>query len=58
VTLKANLTLVANRGELHMIHGYAEANANDLLSDLEMDPYSGFPSYKQVRCQIKKEGVQ
>lgn len=58
LTLKANLTLIANRGELHMIHGYQEANANDLLSDVELDPYSGFPSYKQVRCRIEKEAGQ
>lgn len=52
--LKANLSLISGRGELHLIHGYAEANANELISDVENDPYSGFPSYKQVRCRIQK----
>lgn len=58
VQVKANLTLVANRGELHLSHGYEEANANDLISDEELDPYSGFPSYKQVRCRIERGGLR
>jgi len=51
----ANLTIVANVGDLHLIHGYEEANATDLISWNALDPYSGFPSFKQVRCGIEKE---
>ncbi len=53
--LKANLTLSANRGDLHMFHGYAEANANELVPNTENDPYSGFPSFKQIRCRIQRD---
>ena len=41
-----------------MIHGYEEANTTDLMSWDELDPYSGFPSYKQFRCAIEKEDVK
>ena len=51
----ANLTLVANTGDLHLIHGYEEACATDLVPWTLLDPYSGFPGYKQVRCGIEKE---
>ena len=54
IHLLANLTEVANTGDLHLIHGYEEANATDLLSWNALDAYSGFPSYKQIRCGIEK----
>ena len=50
-----NVTEVSQPGDLHMIHGYEEANASDLISWAYLDPYSGFPSYKQLRCAIEKE---
>ena len=55
IHVKANLTIVSNVGDLHLIHGYEEANASDLISWNALDPYSGFPSYKQIRCAIEKE---
>lgn len=55
LSVLANVTGLANRGDLHMIHGYEEANASDLISWNYLDPYSGYPSYKQVRCAIRKE---
>ena len=58
IHVKANVTEVANQGDLHMIHGYEEANTTDLMSWDELDPYSGFPSYKQFRCAIEKEDVK
>lgn len=54
IRLKANVTELANRGELHSYHGYAEANVNDLISADHLDPYTGFPGYKQFRCAIRK----
>ena len=55
IHLLANVTEVASQGELHLIHGYEEANASDLIATDYLDPYSGFPSYKQLRCAIEKE---
>ena len=55
ITVRANLTLSANTGELHMGHGYEEANVSQLLNRRNLDPYTGFPSYKQLRCRIEKK---
>lgn len=57
ITLSANLTEVALAGELHMYHGYKEADANSLINSEQLDPYTGFPSYKQFRCKIEKKGA-
>ena len=43
-----------NRGEVSIYHDYEEANANDLIPIDHLDPYSGFPGYKQVSCAVKK----
>jgi len=56
ITVKANITLVANTGELLLFHGYAEANANELIHADHLDPYTGFPGYKQLRCNLVKKG--
>lgn len=42
-------------GEIHLYHGYREANANDLVAGDHLDPYSGFPGYKSNPCRISKE---
>lgn len=41
-------------GEVGMHHGYQEANVNELVPMDHLDPYSGFPGYKQFRCSIEK----
>ena len=40
------------RPELVLVEG--PENANDLIPIDHLDPYSGFPGYKQVRCAVKK----
>ena len=50
----ANVSLIANQGELLMFHGYKEANVNELIGADHLDPYSGFPGYKQFRCKLTK----
>lgn len=44
-------------GDVHLYHGYSEANANDLVGSFHLDPYSGFPGYKSNRCNIEKISV-
>lgn len=56
ITVKANVTLLANAGELLLVHGYAEANVNELIHADHLDPYTGFPGYKQLRCKLAKKG--
>ena len=38
-----------------LYHGYKEADANELVSSLHVDPYSGYPGYNCIRCRIRKE---
>ena len=40
-------------GCMDTFHGWAEANVN-LLHARDFDPISGFPSFKEGLCQIKK----
>lgn len=54
IELFANITPSAGKGELQLYHGYKEANANGILDSEMLDPYVGFPSYKQFRCRIEK----
>lgn len=55
ITLPVYITAEYNPGEAGMFHGFDEANANSLLSIDMLDPYSGFPAYKQFRCRIEKQ---
>lgn len=54
IQVKANLTLKAEPGVVCFYHGYAEADANELTDNEILDPYSGFPSYRETRVSIRK----
>ena len=54
IVLNVRVTEVFAPGEVGMFHGFEEANANDLIDMNHLDPYSGFPGYKQFRCKISK----
>lgn len=58
VTAKAMLTAKIHEGTLQIGHGYTEANSSILMSDKHLDPYSGFPGYKAMRCNIRKAGKE
>ncbi len=54
IRMNANLNERIQPGELSMYHGYEEANCNELVPINLLDPYTGFPAYKQLNCNIKK----
>lgn len=54
VVMTAKLSKQVQEGELSMYHGYEEANCNELIPIDLLDPYTGFPAYKQVNCNIRK----
>ncbi len=54
VVMKANLSKRVQPGEISMYHGYEEANCNELIPVDLLDPYTGFPAYKQVHCNLRK----
>ena len=54
IVMKANMSKRVAVGEISMYHGYEEANCNELIPIDLLDPYTGFPAYKQVCCNIRK----
>ena len=54
IQVKANLTLKAEPGVVCFYHGYGEADANELTDNEILDPYSGFPSYRETRVSIRR----
>ena len=55
VVIRAHITAVAKPGQVYFYHGYREASANTLVGLDHLDPYSGFPGYRQLRCRVEKE---
>ncbi|MDR0875975.1 MAG: molybdopterin-dependent oxidoreductase [Clostridiales Family XIII bacterium] len=53
ITAKLEITNTLRRGAIDMLHGWAEANVNELIPR-DFDPISGFPAYKEGLCQIEK----
>ena len=41
-------------GVILMLHGYTEANGNELIGRNHPDPYTGYPGFKGMRCNIRK----
>ena len=56
ITLKASITPDIHPGVLSIQHGWEEANANILTDFDPNDPISGFPSFKNVACRVRKIG--
>ena len=54
LVLKALLTEEYQIGEVGMYHGFDEANANGILPEEMLDPYTGFPAFKQFPCRVEK----
>ena len=51
--VKVNITDRVLPKNIHMYHGYREADVNSIICD-NFDPYSGFPAYRSCRCKIEK----
>ena len=58
IKVKANVSAISAPGEVNMYHGYSEANVNQIIPRDHLDPYSGFPGFKQVRCRVEKAEVR
>ena len=52
ITAAAKVTETVAPGEAAMYHGYREANVNAILPMDCLDPYTGFPAYKQFACRV------
>ena len=54
IRMEVKVTGKAKEGVLMTLHGYTEANVNELIGRNHVDPYSGFPGFKGMRCNIRK----
>lgn len=53
VKVKAEVTEEVPRGVVSMIHGWMEANINDLVPR-ELDPLSNYPPYRELICEVER----
>lgn len=54
IRVHAELTKAAKRGTVFMFQSYAdEADVNRIIDGNHLDPYSGFPGYRTVRCKVE-----
>lgn len=53
VQVTAHLVRTGREEDIYFYHGYQEADGNRLLPPDHLDPYSGFPGYRQLRCGIR-----
>ena len=51
--MRAHVTEMVCRGDVHFYHDWPQANANDLLDGDYLDPISGFPGYRSSLCRIE-----
>jgi len=56
IKLQAKITADIHPKVLSLQHGWAEANANILTDDEQLDPISGYPGFKTTLCQVRKTG--
>lgn len=54
IRVKAYVSGKLQKNNIHLVHGYREADSSKLIAADHLDPYSGFPAYKHVRCNIRK----
>lgn len=52
VRVRANPTSKMMKGMLQIYHGYKEADANELIPDVHLDKYSGYPAYNCISCRV------
>ena len=48
------MTLAAKEGVVFMFQSYENADVNRIIGWNHLDPYSGFPGYRTVRCKLEK----
>lgn len=53
IKVKAHITSVTPEGVVDILHGWPEANVNELIPR-QFDPISGFPPFKECICEVKK----
>ena len=59
IRVKADVTHIAKEGVVFMYQDYAgEGNVNQIIGENHLDPYSGYPGYRTVRCRVEREDTE
>ena len=53
--VRANLTQTVPEDSIFMFQSYSEADVNAIIGENHLDPYSGFPGYRSVRCSVRRD---
>jgi anaerobic selenocysteine-containing dehydrogenase len=53
IEVEADVTDRVQPGVVHVYHGWAEANVNELTDHRALDPLSGYPPLKSALCEIR-----
>jgi anaerobic selenocysteine-containing dehydrogenase len=54
IRLRANVTHMVPQGAVFLFQGYSEADVNSIIGADHLDPYSGFPGFRSVRCALRR----
>ena len=54
IKLYANLTQAVDQGTVFIYQDYPDADVNSIIGPDHLDPISGFPGYRSVRCRISR----
>ncbi|MBU5435461.1 molybdopterin-dependent oxidoreductase [Pseudoflavonifractor sp. MSJ-37] len=54
IRLKANVTHTVAPGAVFVYQDYPDADVNSIIGPEHLDPISGFPGYRSVRCRVEK----
>lgn len=54
IRLKTRLTQNIRSDTVQVVEGWEEANANELTGSKDVDPLSGFPNLKSLKCRVNK----
>jgi anaerobic selenocysteine-containing dehydrogenase len=54
IRLKTRLTQNIRLDTVQVVEGWEEANANELTGSNDVDPLSGFPNLKSLKCRVNK----
>lgn len=53
IKLKANLTHTVPQGAVFVYQDYPDADVNSIIPPEHLDPISGFPGYRSLRCRVE-----
>jgi anaerobic selenocysteine-containing dehydrogenase len=54
IRLRANLTYTVDEGAVFLYQDYPDADVNSIIGPDHLDPISGFPGFRSVRCNLYK----